>query len=74
MEARFSKGQKVRIIKLFDLKGRIIPDSRIGEKGRINDIFPWGVGGTTQYTYNVVLEKDNIETLVEERALESVEN
>jgi hypothetical protein len=69
MEAKFKKEQKVRIIKVFDLKGRIIPDSRVGEKGRVSDIFPWGVGGTTQYAYTVILDKDGSETLVEERML-----
>ncbi len=72
MASKFERGQKVRFIKVFDLKGRVIPDSRTGETGTVNEIFPYGVGGTTQYTYSVTLDKDLIDTLAEERFLEAV--
>jgi hypothetical protein len=73
MASKFERGQKVRFIKVFDLKGRVIPDGRTGETGTVSEIFPYGVGGTTQFTYSVTLDKDLIDTLAEERFLEAVD-
>lgn len=72
MASKFERGQKVRLIRVFDLKGRQIPDGRVGKTGTVSEIFPWGVGGTTQYTYSVTLDKELTDTVAEERFLEAV--